>query len=64
MQESLYKAVEEARIQTREELEREYEREMILRVSAEVKRVEREKQDRADAKLLHENEKLRKSLVN
>ena len=57
-------AVESAKIEAREELERELEREMILRISAEVKRVEREKQDRADAKLLHENEKLRKSLIN
>jgi hypothetical protein len=37
---------------------------MMLRVQQEVKRVERERQDRADAKLLSENDKLRRSLCN
>ena len=56
--------VEQTRTETREELEREFEREMMLMVQQEVKRIEREKQDRADAKLLSENDKLRRSLCN
>ena len=64
MQQSLQEVVEQTRNETREELEREFEREMMLRVQQEVKRVERERQDRADAKLLSENDKLRRSLCN
>ncbi len=64
LQEQMLEVAERTRSQTREEVEREFEREMMLRLQQEVKRVEREKQDRADAKLLSENEKLRRSLCN